>query len=285
MMASLIWFFVATMLLAAFSTIFMMSLQAMAVEFLRNQGIFVPPSIRRLTDFIQMWNNLVGKKIDEMHNIIGKLRFLSKAELTTAWLENAIERTKVVETKLFFDLDQQRVRKSRKVLDICLDLCKQVTFEEQERLCIQIEGRCQDLLREIEDSPTGLSIEEHRFERAETTLTEAIDELSRKNFRLTVNKAYYSVFYAMRAFLATVDKDYSKHSGVISLFNQHFIKTGTIPKVSFKSIQSLMDLRHEGDYQDFAEITEDEANGAIESAKIIIRMLKERLQKLLASEE
>ena len=134
-------------------------------------------------------------------------------------------------------------------------------------------------------TPEQKALAKHRFKRAETTLTEAIDELSRKNFRLTVNRAYYSVFYAMRAFLATVDKDSSKHSGVVSLFNQHFIQTGSVPEVSFKSIQSLMDLRHEGDYQDFAEITEDEANGAIESAKIIIRMLKEKLEKLLASEK
>jgi uncharacterized protein (UPF0332 family) len=120
----------------------------------------------------------------------------------------------------------------------------------------------------------------HRFQRAEETLNEAFDELSRKNFRLTVNRAYYSVFYAMRAFLATADKDSSKHSGVISLFNQHFIKTGMIPEISFKLIQSLMDLRHEGDYQDFAEITEDEAKGSVEAAKIIITMLKEPLEKL-----
>lgn len=36
--------------------------------------------------------------------------------------------------------------------------------------------------------------------------------------------------------------------------------------MSFKSIQSLMDLRHEGDYQDFAVITEEEANGAVDSS-------------------
>lgn len=46
----------------------------------------------------------------------------------------------------------------------------------------------------------------HRFDRAETTLSEAIDELSRKNFILAVNRAYYAVFYAMRAFLAMVIK-------------------------------------------------------------------------------
>jgi uncharacterized protein (UPF0332 family) len=47
---------------------------------------------------------------------------------------------------------------------------------------------------------------QHRFDRAEITLREAEDELSRKNFRLTVNRAYYPIFYAMRALLATVSK-------------------------------------------------------------------------------
>ena len=109
----------------------------------------------------------------------------------------------------------------------------------------------------------------HRFQRAEEALGEAQEELSRKNLRLTVNRAYYAIFYAMRALLALVAKDSSKHSGVISLFNQDFIKTGIISEVSFKSIQLLMDLRHEADYQDFSETNEDEAQEAVRSAKII----------------
>ena len=59
----------------------------------------------------------------------------------------------------------------------------------------------------------------HRFERAETSLQEAKDELARKNPRLAVNRAYYTVFYAMRAFLATVGKDSSKHSGIAALYS------------------------------------------------------------------
>lgn len=106
-------------------------------------------------------------------------------------------------------------------------------------------------------TPEQKALAKHRFERAETTLNEAIDELSRRNFRLTVNRAYYSVFYAMRAFLVPADKDSSKHSGVISLFNQYVIKPGIVSEINFKAIQSLMDLRHEGDYQDFNEITEE----------------------------
>jgi len=131
-------------------------------------------------------------------------------------------------------------------------------------------------------TPEQKALARHRFERAETTLLEAQDELSRKNHRLTVNRAYYSVFYAMRAFLATVNMDSSKHSGVASLFNQQFIKTRLVPEVSFKAVQSLMDLRHEGDYQDFAEITMEEAAGSIEAAKGAMDSMRGILARMLA---
>lgn len=95
-------------------------------------------------------------------------------------------------------------------------------------------------------TPEEKALALHRFERAETSLQEARDALVRKNPRLAVNRAYYTVFYAMRAFLATVGKDSSRHSGVAALFNEHFIKTKIVPAVSSRLIQSLMDLRHEG---------------------------------------
>ena len=122
----------------------------------------------------------------------------------------------------------------------------------------------------------------HRFERAETSLQEAKDELARKNPRLAVNRAYYTVFYAMRAFLATVGKDSSKHSGIAALFNEHFIKSKIVPAVSSKLIQSLMDLRHEGDYQDFAVITEEEAKGAVETAQSALETMRIVMKKLVA---
>lgn len=129
-------------------------------------------------------------------------------------------------------------------------------------------------------TPEQRSLALHRFQRAEDTLKEAKDELSRRNFRLAVNRAYYSVFYAIRAFLATVDKDSSKHSGVLSIFNQHFINTGIVSDVSVKAIQSLMDLRHEGDYQDFVEITEEEAKGSVETAEMAIEIMGEAFNRL-----
>ena len=45
-----------------------------------------------------------------------------------------------------------------------------------------------------------------------------------------VSRAYYAVFSAARAMLATKSLDSRKHSGVISLFNQYFVKTEVISK-------------------------------------------------------
>ena len=121
----------------------------------------------------------------------------------------------------------------------------------------------------------------HRIERAEAALQEAQDELSGKNYLLTVNRAYYSVFYAVRAFLGTENIDSSKHSGVASLFSQQFIKTGIVPEVSFKAVQSLMGLRHEGDCQDFAEISMDEPAGSVGAAKAAMDSMGVVLKKLV----
>lgn len=90
----------------------------------------------------------------------GQPCFLNNVELTTARLGNGIERVKSIRQILLFDLDQQRIQRLQMIIETALELCKQFTFEEQERLCIQIDGRCQVLLKEIEESPIKISIEE-----------------------------------------------------------------------------------------------------------------------------
>jgi len=135
------------------------TLQAMALEYLKSKGIAIT-SIKKLDDFVRLWNELIRKMLDENRSILNEFRFLNKLELTMTLLEDSTERVKKLTDRLFFDLDQQRAREFQRILETALELCKQVTFEEQERLCIQIESRCQDLLKEIENSPTKISVEE-----------------------------------------------------------------------------------------------------------------------------
>lgn len=133
--------------------------QAMALEYLRSAGIGVGV-IKRLDDFVGLWNELVRKKLDEHRSLRNEFRTLAQVELTTASLGHAIERVKTISGNLFFDLDRQRAIQIQRILETALELCSQTAFEKKERLCIQIENRCEDLLREIEASPTKISVEE-----------------------------------------------------------------------------------------------------------------------------
>ena len=136
------------------------TLQAMAIDYLNRRGISIVKSPKTLEDFIALWNELQRRQLEDTRHIYTEFKFLQTIEFYTASLERAIERIKALGERLFLELDRQRVMQIQKVLETTLELCSQTAFEEKERLCIQIENRCQDLLREIEASPTKISVEE-----------------------------------------------------------------------------------------------------------------------------
>ncbi len=73
-----------------------------------------------------------------------------------------------------------------------------------------------------------------------------------------VNRAYYAVFYAANALLITKKLSSSKHSGVISLFRQYFVKTGLIDPEYSKIYGRMLEGRREGDYELQASWTREE---------------------------
>lgn len=46
--------------------------------------------------------------------------------------------------------------------------------------------------------------------------------LEHQDYITAVNRAYYAIFYAANALLATKHMERSKHSGVIAAFREHF---------------------------------------------------------------
>lgn len=135
-------------------------LRDIALKYLRNMGVPVSGPIKQLDDFVSLWNILLRKTLDEMRPVSEELQYLTNIEPTTASLEDAIERVKDIDSHLFFDLDKQRTLDLQKILETVLEYCKQNTFEEQERLLIQADNQCGSLMKEIEEGPTKLSIEE-----------------------------------------------------------------------------------------------------------------------------
>ncbi|MCD4680438.1 MAG: tetratricopeptide repeat protein [Bacteroidales bacterium] len=135
------------------------ALRDFAIEYLKNEGIAIPTTIKQ-DNFLQLWNELQKKTVSKMHTISSELKLLNNVEITTAGLENAIVRLKVIENQLIFNLDKERTMNLQKILEYSINLSKQIKFGEHERLSIQIDNMCKDLIKNIEDSPTKLSIEE-----------------------------------------------------------------------------------------------------------------------------
>jgi len=98
-----------------------------------------------------------------------------------------------------------------------------------------------------------------RFEQATETLEAAVQLLHTGHDRDAINRAYYSMFYAGLALLATRMVGASKHSGVISLFGKHFVKTGEFSPEAGRHLREAFDLRQKSDYREDFDPTHEQA--------------------------
>ena len=110
---------------------------------------------------------------------------------------------------------------------------------------------------------TVKELSRYRYEKSRGCLEMAKDLFEEEKYSFAQNRAYYAVFYAIRAVNALDQYDSSKHSGVIAHFNQSHVKTGEFdPSVSV-IIRKASRLRERSDYEDFYEPEKDETEQII----------------------
>jgi uncharacterized protein (UPF0332 family) len=93
----------------------------------------------------------------------------------------------------------------------------------------------------------------HRLARAREALAEADLLITGNRWNGALNLQYYAAFYAARALLALRRLDSSRHSGVIALFQEHFVKTEAVPADIARALAQAFARRQRSDYADFAE--------------------------------
>ena len=120
----------------------------------------------------------------------------------------------------------------------------------------------------------------HRLSRAEETFRDGEIMLENGSYNSAINRFYYAGFYAARALLATQELDSSKHSGIISLFQKNFVKTGIIPEHISKALPRSFEERIDMDYEDFVSIGCDEVKKIRDDVRAFIEVCKKELQKL-----
>jgi uncharacterized protein (UPF0332 family) len=115
------------------------------------------------------------------------------------------------------------------------------------------------------------------LERAETNLQAAKDLIEKEYYDIAAARAYYSAFYAASALLLSVELDTSKHSGVIALIHQHFVKTGQLDKEQGKNLNWLFEIRGIGDYGVVVHVASGEAYQSVKVAEDFLKSVKELL--------
>jgi uncharacterized protein (UPF0332 family) len=124
------------------------------------------------------------------------------------------------------------------------------------------------------------SLIRHRLERARVTLQDAQRMVDTGGTAASItNRAYYAMFYAALAMLASVGEESSKHTGVLALFDRHFIKTKILPKEMSKVLRNAFDTRLTGDYEEEADLSNEQALDVLNSAVQFVSSIQSKLSK------
>jgi uncharacterized protein (UPF0332 family) len=106
--------------------------------------------------------------------------------------------------------------------------------------------------------------------RAYETLQDARVLADKQRWNACVNRLYYACFYAVSALLAQDDLSSSRHTGVRSLFNRQYVKTGKVPKQMARVYNDLFERRQESDYIDFVSFQEAQVLPWIPKARELV---------------
>ena len=115
--------------------------------------------------------------------------------------------------------------------------------------------------------------------RAKKTLTSAELLLNEGDFDSSVSRSYYAMFYAAEALLLTKELKFSSHRSVISLFGEHFIKTGIFKPELGKKLSKTFEKRLVGDYSFAPQVDEETAREIVSWAKEFIKEINGYLSK------
>ena len=120
---------------------------------------------------------------------------------------------------------------------------------------------------------------DYRRKRAKETLDDAGQLFNLGSLFSAVNRIYYAMFYEVIAILLTKGLSSPKHSGVKSLFNREFVKTGKVSIESGRLFARMFDFRQKGDYEDFVSFEADKVKEWLDDAKLFIKELEDLIDR------
>jgi uncharacterized protein (UPF0332 family) len=114
----------------------------------------------------------------------------------------------------------------------------------------------------------------YRYKRAEESFDDALILIKNKKWNTSINRLYYSCFYAVIALLLKNGFETRTHDGARTRFSNEFIKTEKIDKKYGKLFSKLFDYRQKGDYGDLFDFDETMVLPLVDQVKDFITEIK-----------
>jgi uncharacterized protein (UPF0332 family) len=118
----------------------------------------------------------------------------------------------------------------------------------------------------------------YRTNRSIETLKEAQTMIDNRFWNASVNRIYYSCYYAVSALMIIKSIDTASHKGIRQMFGLHFIQTELISKEDGRFFSDLYDRRQTGDYDDFVSYDELTVNRLYEQAEGFVKRIVELIE-------
>ena len=119
----------------------------------------------------------------------------------------------------------------------------------------------------------------HRLNQAKEELQDAKILFNIKSYKSANNRAYYSIFHAMKAVLALEPIDFKRHKDVQAYFNKNYINTEIFPKNMGRKIVDASKTREDSDYDDEFIVKAEETQTQINTAEELIKLVENYIIK------
>lgn len=119
----------------------------------------------------------------------------------------------------------------------------------------------------------------YRIARARDTFEDAQILAGREKWNSSMNRLYYSAYYAIMALLLVSDLKPATHNGVKSNFSEYFIKTGKIDKEYGKMYSQLFSWRQKGDYDDLFDFNKEKVLPYFEPVDRFISLIEKIVEE------
>lgn len=134
-------------------------------------------------------------------------------------------------------------------------------------------------MTETWNQQTRDALVDYRMQRADETLQEAHLLADAEHYIAAVNRLYYACYYAVSAALTKNHIAAATRAGVKTMLGLHFIATGQLPRECGKTFSRLFEMRHSGDYDDFAYWDRDTVELFIPKATELVEAVRALVRK------